>query len=91
MPKPDDLPGPEDLAASLRRAIDGRKTETVYNSAGAPIAVLVPVAERGSSVARDQFVQLLRELRDGDPDVQRCQWEQLEEVLSEGRLPEQSP
>jgi antitoxin (DNA-binding transcriptional repressor) of toxin-antitoxin stability system len=87
----DSLPSAEELAALLRRAINDRKSETIYDAQGVPVAFLVPASRPGTPAARAEFLQLLRELREGDPDEQRRQWEELEAVLAEERLPEPLP
>jgi hypothetical protein len=48
------------------------------------------VDETGSPVDCERFLQLLRSWREGDPEQQRLEWEQLEEVLAEERLVEPS-
>jgi hypothetical protein len=80
-----DLPVAADLAATLRRVVSNGRAETLYDTQGTAVAILVPANEAGTASARDQFLQLLRELRDGDPDEQRRQWVELEEVLAEER------
>jgi antitoxin (DNA-binding transcriptional repressor) of toxin-antitoxin stability system len=90
MPQPDNLPVPDELAASLRRVVDGKRPETLYDAEGIPVATLVPVGEPAGATAREQFVQQLRAWRHGDPGEQRREWEQLQEVLAEGRLPDQT-
>jgi hypothetical protein len=84
----DSLPSADELAALLRRVVNDRKAETIHDAQGIPVAILVPAITTGTPAARDQFLQLLRELRQGDPDEQRRQWEELEAVLAEERLPE---
>src|SRR5438046_1387268 len=39
------LPVPEELAASLRHVVNDREAETLYDSEGAPVAVLSPMAQ----------------------------------------------
>jgi antitoxin (DNA-binding transcriptional repressor) of toxin-antitoxin stability system len=78
------LPVADDLAASLRRVVDGGQPETLYDSQGAPVAVLVPVAESGAQTARERFLQQLRAWRQDSPEEQRREWEQLDEVIQEG-------
>jgi hypothetical protein len=86
MPESDHhLPVPEELAAALRRVVGGQKAETIYDAAGAPVAVLIPVAEPGVLSERERFVQQLRAWRTGDPEEQRREWDQLAEVLAEER------
>jgi hypothetical protein len=87
--EPDSLPVPDELALSLRRVVNGKEPETLYDAEGTPVAILVPVAEPGSQTTREQFLQQLRAWRDGDQEEQRCEWEQLQEVLAEEHPPEQ--
>jgi len=84
----DSLPSADELAASLRRVVNGRKAETIYDAQGIPVAILVPAVTTGTPAAREHFLQLLRSWREGDPDEQRREWEELEAVLAEERLPE---
>jgi hypothetical protein len=56
----DSLPSAEELAASLRRVIDGRKAETIYDAQGIPVAIIVPAATTSTPAARAEFLQLLR-------------------------------
>jgi hypothetical protein len=90
MPERDTLPMADELAASLRRVVNGRKAETLYDAHGAPVATLVPVTDMSTPSAREQFLHLLRSWREGDPEQQRLEWEQLEKVLAEERLAEPS-
>ena len=86
MPEVDDqLPVPEELAASLRRVVSGHKAETIYGAQGTPVAILVPVAETDAPTGRERFMEQLRAWRSGDPEEQRREWEQLAEVLAEER------
>ena len=88
MPERDNLPVADELVSSLRRVVSGKQPETVYDTNGTPVAILVPVAEPGGPTAREQFLRQLRAWRDGDPEKQRHEWEQLQEVLAEERLPD---
>jgi hypothetical protein len=84
-----DLPVPDELAASLRRVVNDREAETLYASVGAPVAVLSPIAEAAPQArAVEQFLAQLRAWRQGNPEQQQAEWEQLQEVLAEERGPE---
>jgi hypothetical protein len=85
MRKRDNLPLPDQLAASLRRVVTGGQPETLYDAAGTAVAVILPATEPASLNARDQFLQQLRAWRQGNPEAQRREWEQLQEVLAEER------
>jgi hypothetical protein len=85
MNKRDALPVAHELETILRRVVSDRRAETLYDTQGAPVAILLPVTEAGTATARDLFLQLLRELREGNADEQRRQWEELEAVLAEER------
>jgi hypothetical protein len=89
MPELDNLPVSEELAASLRRVVSTKQPETLYDTVGTPVAIFIPVTEPRTQTAREQFLQQLREWHNGDPEAQRREWEQLQEVLTEERLPEQ--
>jgi hypothetical protein len=91
MSERDNLPVPDDLAASLRRVVNAKQPETLYDTQGAPVAILMPVAEHGQQTARTQFLEQLRAWRRGDPEEQSREWEQLKEVLQEERLAEPPP
>lgn len=82
----DALPSAEVLTEALRRVVNGRKAETIYDAQGIPVAILSPAVTSGTPAARAELLQMLRDLRDGDPDEQRRQWEELEAVLIEDRL-----
>ena len=88
MSQPDNLPVPDELAASLRRVVNGKRPETLYDADGIPVAILVPITEPAAPTAREQFLRQLRAWRHGDPEQQRREWEQLQEALAEERLPE---
>ena len=88
MSQPKNLPVPDELAASLRRVVNGGRPETLYNAEGAPVAILVPVTQPSAPSAREQFLQQLRAWRHGDPEEQQREWEQLQELLAEERFPE---
>jgi hypothetical protein len=78
-----DLPVPDELAASLRRVVNDREAETLYDSEGAPVAVLSPIAEAAPQArAVEQFLAQLRAWRQGNPEQQQAEWEQLQEVLA---------
>ena len=85
------LPLPDDLAASLQRVVNGKRAETLYDTHGNPVALLLPVVEPRAPTAREQFVQQLRAWRQGDQEEQCREWEQLEEALKEERLTEPRP
>jgi len=89
MREQDKLPLPDQWTASLRRVVTGKQPETLYDATGAPVAIILPATEPTPPNVRDGFLQQLRAWRHGDPEAQRREWEQLQEVLAEERRSDQ--
>jgi alanyl-tRNA synthetase len=86
MSQTEDLPATDELAASPRRVVDDQQAETLYDSKGAPVAILSPIAdEEPRRRETEQFLELMRSWRHGDHEQQRTEWEQLATVLAEER------